>query len=111
MQNGRQQGLVFPSAFCILTSAFPNGGLLMSQATLSRPSLAERYAAAFARSRRLYEQARGVFPDGVTHDLRHLAPFPVYVDRALGGHKWTVDGQELTDYWSGHGAILLGHSH
>jgi glutamate-1-semialdehyde 2,1-aminomutase len=83
----------------------------MSQATLSRPALAERYAAAFPRSRKLHEQARTLFPNGVTHDLRHLEPFPVYVDRARGGHKWTVEGRELIDYWSGHGAILLGHSH
>jgi glutamate-1-semialdehyde 2,1-aminomutase len=83
----------------------------MSQATLSRPSLVERYTAAFPRSRKLHEQARGIFPNGVTHDARHLEPFPVYVDRALGARKWTVEGRELIDYWSGHGAILLGHSH
>ena len=77
----------------------------------SRPSLADRYAAEFPRSRRLHEQARGVFPNGVTHDGRHLEPFPVYVDRAAGGRKWTVEGKELVDYWSGHGALLLGHSH
>jgi glutamate-1-semialdehyde 2,1-aminomutase len=40
-------------------------------------SLTERYAAAFPRSRRLHEQARGLFPDGVTHDLRRLEPFSV----------------------------------
>jgi glutamate-1-semialdehyde 2,1-aminomutase len=60
---------------------------------------------------KLHLQARGIFPNGVTHDARHLEPFPVYVDRALGSRKWTVDGRELIDFWSGHGAILLGHSH
>jgi glutamate-1-semialdehyde 2,1-aminomutase len=74
-------------------------------------TLTARYEAAFPNSRRLAEQARGVFPGGVTHDLRALEPFPVYVDRALGAHKWDVDGHQLIDYWSGHGAILLGHSH
>jgi glutamate-1-semialdehyde 2,1-aminomutase len=83
----------------------------MSQATLSRRSLAERYAAEFPRSRQLHAEARGVFPHGVTHDARHLDPFPVYVERAEASHKWTVEGKELIDYWSGHGAILLGHSH
>ncbi len=83
----------------------------MSQATLSRPSLTERYAAAFPRSQKLHEQARNIFPNGVTHDLRHLTPFPVYIDRAHGGHKWTVEGRELIDFWSGHGALLLGHGH
>jgi glutamate-1-semialdehyde 2,1-aminomutase len=83
----------------------------MPSLVASRPSLAERYAAEFPLSRKLHEQARGVFPHGVTHDARMLEPFPVYVDRAAGAHKWTVEGKELVDYWSGHGALLLGHSH
>jgi glutamate-1-semialdehyde 2,1-aminomutase len=83
----------------------------MPTATAARRSLAERYTAAFPLSRKLHDRARDVFPGGVTHDLRRFEPFPVYVDRAEGGHKWTVDGQDLIDYWSGHGALLLGHSH
>jgi glutamate-1-semialdehyde 2,1-aminomutase len=79
-------------------------------ATLTRPSLTERYAATFPTSRKLYEQAKVVFPGGVTHDLRYLEPFPVYIDRAKGSHKWDVDGHELIDYFSGHGSLLLGHS-
>jgi glutamate-1-semialdehyde 2,1-aminomutase len=82
----------------------------MSTTTAPRP-LAERYEAEFPTSAKLYRQAREVFPQGVTHDLRHLEPFPVYVDRARGAHKWDVDGHELIDYWAGHGALLLGHSH
>jgi glutamate-1-semialdehyde 2,1-aminomutase len=83
----------------------------MPSATLSRHSLADRYAERFSRSRQLHDRARGIFPNGVTHDLRHLEPFPVYVDHAEGGHKWTVEGLELIDWWAGHGALLLGHSH
>lgn len=83
----------------------------MSQAVLSRPSLRERFEAEFPTSRRLAAEARGVFPQGVTHDLRYLEPFPIYVERAAGAHKWDVDGHELIDYWSGHGALLLGHCH
>jgi glutamate-1-semialdehyde 2,1-aminomutase len=83
----------------------------MSQSTAAPPSLAERYEAEFPASARLYRQAREVFPQGVTHDLRYLEPFPVYIDRALGSRKWDVDGHELIDYWAGHGALLLGHGH
>ena len=43
--------------------------------------------------------------------MRHLEPFPIYVERSEGRHKWTVDGPELIDYWAGHGALLLGHGH
>jgi glutamate-1-semialdehyde 2,1-aminomutase len=81
----------------------------MSQTTATR--LVDRYAAAFPQSRQLHDQARQIFPNGVTHDGRHMEPFPIYVDRAQGSHKWTVEGHELIDFWSGHGALLLGHSH
>jgi glutamate-1-semialdehyde 2,1-aminomutase len=83
----------------------------MTQAVASRRSLSQRYAAEFPTSAKLFEQARSVFPNGVTHDLRHLDPYPIYIERAEGAHKWDVDGHELIDYWSGHGALLLGHSH
>jgi glutamate-1-semialdehyde 2,1-aminomutase len=74
-------------------------------------ALAERYAAAFPRSQELHRQAKAIFPNGVTHDSRHLEPFPIYIDHARGSRKWDVDGHELIDYWAGHGALLLGHSH
>jgi glutamate-1-semialdehyde 2,1-aminomutase len=83
----------------------------MSQAVLAPQSVAQRYEAEFPNSRRLHGQAKNIFPNGVTHDLRHLEPFPVYVHLAQGSHKWDVDGHELIDYWSGHGALLLGHGH
>jgi glutamate-1-semialdehyde 2,1-aminomutase len=73
--------------------------------------LHERFAAAFPRSRELHQRALRLFPDGVTHDLRRLEPFPIAVERAAGSRKWTVDGRELVDFWAGHGALLLGHSH
>src|SRR5437588_415797 len=83
----------------------------MVQATLSRRSLGQRYESEFPNSRKLFAQGKGLFPNGVTHDLRHLEPFPIYIDRAEGAYKWDVDGHRLIDYWSGHGALLLGHSH
>jgi glutamate-1-semialdehyde 2,1-aminomutase len=83
----------------------------MPQTTAAPHSLVERYQAEFPNSAKLYRQAREVFPGGVTHDLRYLEPFPIYVERAQGAHKWDVDGHELIDYWAGHGALLLGHSH
>lgn len=40
----------------------------MPQAGGVREPLTERYVRAFPRSQRLHARARGVFPDGVTHD-------------------------------------------
>ena len=80
-------------------------------ATLAKESLTGRYEGAFPNSRKLFEQARGLFPHGVTHDLRRLDPFPIYIDRAHGAYKWDVDDHQLIDYWAGHGSLLLGHNH
>jgi glutamate-1-semialdehyde 2,1-aminomutase len=74
-------------------------------------SLSDRYCATFPRSRERAAVARQLFPDGVTHDIRHLTPFPVYIERAQGAYKWTIDGHRLIDYFCGHGALLLGHGH
>jgi glutamate-1-semialdehyde 2,1-aminomutase len=69
----------------------------------------DRYTEMHPGSRRLHERALGVFPDGVTHDMRYATPFPIYVARATGSRKWDVDGNEIVDYVMGHGALLLGH--
>jgi glutamate-1-semialdehyde 2,1-aminomutase len=76
--------------------------------TATRP-LVEQYTAAFVGSKRRFEQARQLFPCGVTHDARMMEPFPVYITHAKGAHKWDVDGHQLTDYFVGHGSHLLGH--
>ena len=69
------------------------------------------YRGANPGSEALYARAEKSIPGGITHDIRHLRPFPLSVDRALGSRKWTADGQELIDYWMGHGALFLGHNH
>ncbi len=69
------------------------------------------YLDAHPTSYKLFERARQLIPGGITHDIRYLTPFPVYVERAKGTRKWAADGQELIDYWMGHGALFLGHLH
>ena len=81
----------------------------MSQ-TLSQ-QIETAYREKFPNSERLYERGCSLFPSGVTHDARYLTPFPIYADRAAGSKKYDVDGHEIIDYWVGHGAMLLGHSH
>lgn len=73
-------------------------------------SLEARYRALHPRSAALYEQALDHFPSGVTHDGRWMQPFPLAIERAAGAYKWDLDGNQLIDYWQGHGALLLGHS-
>lgn len=68
---------------------------------LARSSLSE----AFARS------ARTVLPGGIVTDTRFFEPYGIYVERAAGVHKWDVDGNDYLDFFGGHGANILGHSH
>ena len=57
------------------------------------------------------EHARSLFPGGVTHDSRRQYPFQLYYTTGSGTHKHDVDGNEYIDFWSGHGSLILGHSH
>ena len=57
------------------------------------------------------EKARSLFPGGVTHDSRRQHPFQLYYTHASGTHKHDIDGNEYIDFWSGHGSLILGHSH
>src|SRR5262250_2121984 len=69
------------------------------------------YKARTQGSGALFERARKVLPSGITHDARYLDPYSIHVSRATGPRKWDVDGNEYVDYFGGHGAMLLGHSH
>jgi glutamate-1-semialdehyde 2,1-aminomutase len=77
----------------------------------TRQSTLDEYVRRHPGSRRLYEESLRTFPSGVTHDVRYLQPFPIFVERAAGSRKWDVDGNEYIDYVMGHGALLMGHAH
>ncbi len=74
-------------------------------------TIAEDYLTTYAHSQHLHQTAQDVLPGGVTHMARAFDPFPLYIDRCVGAHKWDVDGNPYIDYWMGHGAMLLGHAH
>lgn len=81
--------------------------------TLTQPpvTIAQEYAQTYPESARLHQDAMALLPGGVTHSARTFDPFPLYVDRCVGAHKWDVDGHQYIDYWMGHGSMLLGHAH
>jgi glutamate-1-semialdehyde 2,1-aminomutase len=74
-------------------------------------TIADEYAAKYPQSRQLYEAAQAALPGGITHMARGFDPFPLYIERCVGAHKWDADGHRYIDYWMGHGAMLLGHAH
>ena len=71
----------------------------------------ERYINLHSKSAEFSAAARDIFPDGVTHDGRRQKPFPIYATHGIGPHKWDVDGNRIIDFWTGHGSMILGHSH
>jgi len=75
------------------------------------PTILEEYIATHPGSSQRYNESTKVFPGGVTHDSRYAQPFPLFMTHGEGPLKWDVDGNEYVDYVSGHGALLLGHSH
>ena len=74
-------------------------------------TIEQRYIDLHPGSAERHATARDIFPDGVTHDGRRLSPFPIYATHGAGPHKWDVDGNRIIDYWTGHGSLILGHSH
>ncbi len=78
--------------------------------SVAHSTITDQYLARTTKSAELARAARGVFPNGVTHDARNFEPHGIYVTRAKGSRKWDVDGNEYVDYGGGHGALLLGHN-
>lgn len=74
-------------------------------------TIAEEYAVRYPQSLQLHQEARALLPGGVTHSARAFDPYPIYIDRCAGAHKWDVEGNQYIDYWVGHGSMLLGHAH
>ena len=55
------------------------------------------------KSGKIYEEARKLSPGGVSGNAAYLAPYPIYVDRAVGSRLFDVDERHLaTPYasWS-----------
>jgi glutamate-1-semialdehyde 2,1-aminomutase len=74
-------------------------------------TILEEYISKHPKSSERYDLGLAMFPSGVTHDNRYVEPFPLYMDRGIGPIKWDIDGNEYIDYVSGHGSLILGHSH
>ncbi len=69
-----------------------------------------RYARERPASRVLYEKACRAMPGGISHNIRHVRPFPFYVQRAEGPYIFDIDGHRYIDFWMGHYTQILGHA-
>ena len=66
-------------------------------------------------SARLFEEARRYIPGGVNSPVRAMKsvgmPHPLFIARAQGAHLWDADGNELVDFVSSWGPMILGWGH
>src|SRR5690348_5957273 len=62
-------------------------------------------------SEALFARARQVLAGGISHENRYVAPYPIYIDRAVGSRKWDVSGREYVDCSMGSASQMLGHAH
>jgi len=74
------------------------------------PDVIAKYKQSRAKSRQVYSRSTKLFPGGISHNIRYFEPYPFFVDRAKGKKIVDVDGNDYSDYWMGHWALILGHS-
>lgn len=63
------------------------------------------------KSNELYKKSLTCFPGGISHNIRYFDPYPFFTKSARGKYLRDVDNNVYTDYWMGHWALLIGHSH
>jgi glutamate-1-semialdehyde 2,1-aminomutase len=74
-------------------------------------TIKQRYVEKHPGSRAHHERAQRRLPGGITHDSRYVDPFNLCIERSHGAYKWDCDGNRFVDVVTGHGALILGHSH
>ncbi|MDY6985666.1 MAG: aspartate aminotransferase family protein [Candidatus Thermoplasmatota archaeon] len=64
----------------------------------------------FEKSQEYFKRAEKVMPAGINYAIRWMAPHPIYMHKGYGSKVFDVDNNLYTDYWMGHGALILGHA-
>jgi glutamate-1-semialdehyde 2,1-aminomutase len=90
-----------------------NGGIDMKTAqdnkVIEEEALIEKYMSMSKASRKLYERACKVFPDGSTRRGLFFPPYPAYIVKAEGCRVYDADGRGYIDYTNNLGPLILGH--
>ena len=60
---------------------------------------------------KLFEQAQSVIPGGVTANIKHFSPHPIFMKGAKGSKLIDEDNMEYIDYSLCYGALITGHGH
>ena len=71
----------------------------------------ERYKQRTPKSQTLFNQAKGLYPDGDYRRAIFFRPYPTYMERAQGFNIYDVEGNTYIDHNNNNMAMVLGHSH
>src|SRR5690625_4951944 len=71
----------------------------------------EVYTLDKTQSKKLFEQAEKLIPGGVTANIKHFAPYPIFMKYGKGSKLIDVDDKEYIDYSLSYGALITGHGH
>jgi glutamate-1-semialdehyde 2,1-aminomutase len=70
-----------------------------------------RYRERTPKSRKLFEEAQGLMPRGVSSNFRVIDPHPMFIDSVIGTTMTDADGNKYVDFAMAFGAMLVGHAH
>src|SRR5699024_11238954 len=62
-------------------------------------------------SSKMFQEAETVIPGGVTANIKHFAPYPIFMKEGKGSKLIDVDNMEYIDYSLCYGALITGHGH
>lgn len=59
----------------------------------------------------MFQDAEEVIPGGVTANIKHFAPYPIFMKKGHGSKLIDVDNERYIDYSLCYGALITGHGH
>lgn len=59
----------------------------------------------------MFQDAETVIPGGVTANIKHFDPYPIFMKEGSGSKLVDVDNMEYIDYSLCYGALITGHGH
>lgn len=62
-------------------------------------------------SSQMFHEAETVIPGGVTANIKHFSPYPIFMKEGTGSKLVDVDNMEYIDYSLCYGALITGHGH
>jgi len=62
-------------------------------------------------SQELWQKATKLIPGGITANVKHYNPYPIFIEKAKGSKIYDADNNQYIDYCLCYGPLILGHGH